>query len=197
MTQGWSEVVGMAFVASGAPGPVNLVAAMAGSRVGWRAVAGYALGAASGFVALLWAAYLGLSALVLHWPWIQTMMMGAACVYVLWLALQLLRADPRSGAADAHAPSLREGALTQWLNPKAWAVALSLVALFSTPEGTEGLSMLSLSGIYLVVCLSCVLLWARLGSALMSHPRWAGWFNRLMAIALMLMLFWLLREAFK
>ncbi|MCU5787599.1 LysE family transporter, partial [Alcanivorax marinus] len=73
----------------------------------------------------------------------------------------------------------------QWVNPKAWMMALAATGVFAG----KGWSITVLAGVFLLVALPGVLAWAGLGAGAarwIEDPRWMRRFNRGMALLLLL-----------
>jgi threonine/homoserine/homoserine lactone efflux protein len=79
----------------------------------------------------------------------------------------------------------------QWVNPKAWLIALAAVPAFTRPDAALLPQALAMAGVFALVSLPCLLLWAGVG---LGARRWLGsparlrWFNRSMAVLLVLSL---------
>ena len=184
MTNHHVSLIALALATSGAPGPVNLLAAMSGARYGARSLIGYALGASLGFGVLLVTAGLGAAPWLLQFPALSRAMLIISGAYLLWLAWQLAHAGPMSALGASHRLGWRDGVLTQWLNPKAWLVAGALVTLYINDSPAPGIMTAWLCMTWMVVCTGCVLAWGRLGALFHRYPRGLVWFNRSMAVVL-------------
>lgn len=81
-----------------------------------------------------------------------------------------------------------QGAGLQLVNPKAWMMALSSIAIFSLPD-TNGLGHISwLAIIFFIVAVPCQLCWSWLGqsaSLLSRFPSWETRINRLLVLSLL------------
>ena len=112
------------------PGPNNLMLMASGARFGIRRTLPHLLGIDIGFPLMLFAVGLGLGELFAHTPVLGTVLKYASAAYFLWTAWQLL--GLRIGEQEVISRPLRffEAVLFQWVNPKAWAIAISFVAAF-------------------------------------------------------------------
>jgi threonine/homoserine/homoserine lactone efflux protein len=89
-----------------------------------------------------------------------------------------------------------EAALFQWINPKAWAMALTATTLYTVPD-MYYLSVILVAGIFGVVNLPSVSCWAGFGVALrgfLSVPARLRIFNVGMALLLLLSTLPFIRE---
>jgi len=156
-----------ALVASLSPGPVNLVGFNTGLVHGWRPALWHVAGATLGFVVLLLAVGLGLHEVLAAWPALLWVLRVAGALFLLYLAWKLARAAGDLGsAALAACPGFRDGALLQWLNPKAWLAAAAGVALF---VGEDRGRLMLFAGLYLVICFASLACWAVAGQWLRGH----------------------------
>ncbi len=158
------SMAAFALVASLSPGPVNLVGFNTGLTHGWRPALWHVAGATLGFVVLLLAVGLGLHEVLASWPVLLDVLRLAGALFLLYLAWKLARAPGELGMGRlAHCPGFRDGALLQWLNPKAWLAAAAGVALF---VGEDRGRLALFAGLYLVICFVSLACWAVAGELL-------------------------------
>jgi threonine/homoserine/homoserine lactone efflux protein len=147
----WTAFVGVLLVVVFTPGPdfaVVLRHALAGPARGMRAAAGNVTGLAAHTAA----AALGLSAVLAARPDVLTAVRLAGVAYLVWLAVQALRAALRREAAAAGPPRSRsphpylDGLATNLLNPKALLFFLGLIPQFVVPGPTVTAQLLLLAG---------------------------------------------------
>lgn len=184
----WLALATYTLVMSITPGPNNVMLLASGARFGFARTLPHMLGISVGFALQ---AALVCAAFGLVQPWVaagQGWLTAIGIAYMGWLAWRLLRAGPVGQAEDAVRPlAAWQSALFQWLNPKAWVMALTVAGVF-LPPGADLLA--ALCGIALVLALvnlPCVALWAACGTALrrwLSDPRRRVAFNALMAAML-------------
>ena len=183
----WNMVV-FALVMSISPGPVNLVALAAGHRCGWYPAQRHVAGATLGFVLLLVLTGIGLQSVLLRWPALLLAVQWGGGLYFFWLAWQLVRDDGALAVDETPVrPSLTAAAAMQWLNPKAWLAASMGMGAYGA-VGDVG-QIVWFTSLYLVICLVSIACWAYVGSCLQAvllSPRRLRWFNRAMAMLLLL-----------
>ncbi|KTT23992.1 LysE family translocator [Pseudomonas rhizoryzae] len=181
------SMAAFALVASLSPGPVNLVGFNTGLTHGWRTALRHVAGATLGFVALLLAVGLGLHEVLATWPVLLDVLRVAGALFLLYLAWKLARASGDLGTGDLpQCPGFRDGALLQWLNPKAWLAAAAGVALF---VGEDRGRLALFAGLYLVICFASLACWAVAGELLRGRsltPARLRLLNRLLALLLVL-----------
>lgn len=127
------------------PGPNNLMLMASSAKFGLRRTLPHMLGILFGFPLMVFVVGLGLGEVFTQYPLLKTVLKYAAAAYFLWLAWTLL--GLRVGEAKGAERPLRfvEAALFQWINPKAWAMAVSFVALVVEPGEGRIATLLLLS----------------------------------------------------
>ena len=89
---------------------------------------------------------------------------GAAML--LWVAWKIATSGGLgSSAASARPFRFHEAAAFQWVNPKAWVMAISLTAQFVNPAHPVTTALM-IAGVFVVVGLSSAFGWAALGNVL-------------------------------
>src|SRR3546814_6861818 len=110
------------------------------------------LGVSIGFPVMLLAVGLGLGQALLAWPQVHEALRWVAAAYLLYLAWRIATAGgPGQAEARGRPFSFLQAALFQWVNPKAWVIALSAVATRSEEHTSELQSLMRIS--YAVFCL--------------------------------------------
>ena len=107
---------------------------------------------------------------------------------------ELLRGEVEE--VEGVPPAFWYGALMQWLNPKAWLAASMGMGAYGIAGGMSQIAFFA--GIYLVICLGSIACWAYAGSRLQGwlvSPRRLRWFNRAMALLLLLSAAYLVRSS--
>ncbi len=175
-----------ALASSITPGPVNLVALNCGARFGFRASARHITGATVGFTLLLLLIGLGLYELLERAPILMRGIQWGGVAFLLYMAWRLAVDDGRlEPAAAGNGPSLLDGALMQWLNPKAWLASVAGMGLFAA--NGDVLRVWLFAGLYFVICYGSIACWAGAGAFLSRYLQAPGrvrWLNRTMALLL-------------
>lgn len=176
-----------AFAASITPGPNNLMLLASGANFGFRATVPHLLGVASGFLLLVASVGFGLDAVFSRWPWVYAGMRWIGAAYMLYLAWRVATAprqhSSRASGRAAQPMSFLGAVAFQWVNPKAWLMAVSA---FSTYIPAGGGALLPLGAVLLfgAINLPSITAWAFGGSHLqrvLSTRGRALAFNLLMA----------------
>lgn len=176
-------LIAFAFVTSITPGPNNLMLMASGANFGFARTIPHMLGVGLGFVFMAAIVGLGLAEVFERVPLLHTVLLVACIGYLLWLAWRIANAgNPGQSAASARPLTFVEAAAFQWVNPKAWAMALTAVTVYSPGHGIW--SALAVAGIFGAVNLPSVSTWCLLGvriRALLTNPARLKGFNYLMA----------------
>ncbi|WP_018234511.1 LysE family translocator [Ensifer sp. BR816] len=185
-----------AFTTSITPGPNNMMLFASGVNFGFARTIPHMLGIGGGFFVLLIAVGLGLGALLHSMPLLYTAMKFAGGAYLVWIAWKI--GSSRSlgeGKAGAAPMTFLQAAAFQWVNPKAWVMAVSAMATY-TSSGNYLVSVLIVGLVFALVNVPSVSTWAGFGSALrqwLSEPVRLKWFNITMAVLLVVSLWPMLK----
>ncbi len=193
-----SALLVLATATSFTPGPnTTLSTALAANR-GLRGALYFVLAVPVGWGLLLTLCAGGVGSLVLAWPSLRSAIVLGGVAYLLWLARRLWGSGTLS-AADAQGldVSFGQGVLLQFLNIKAWMLALSVTAgwIAGQPDalGRYGLAL----PLMLFFAFSSNFSYALVGSLLrqwLAQGQRLLYFNRLMALALVGTALWILQS---
>ncbi len=182
-----------AFVSSITPGPNNLMLMASGANFGFRRTVAHMLGIGIGFTVMILLVGLGLIQIFDAYPVTHQALKLVSTAYLLWLAWRIATAAGvhESDASPAgHPMSFLQAALFQWVNPKAWSMALSAIALYAPDRSLW--AVLAVALIFGTINLPCVSLWTVLGQqmrrVLTNHKRLRA-FNWTMSGLLVLSLY--------
>ena len=139
---------------------------------------------------------LGLGALLSAYPALHTALKVAGAAYLLYLAWRIARSRSLGGGGDQSRPmSFLEAAAFQWVNPKAWVLAVTAMAVYTDPA-QPFLSVAIVAIAFTLVNLPSVSSWAGFGMALrgfLADPVRLKWFNVAMGVLLAATLWPMLR----
>ncbi len=164
-----------ALVGSFTPGPNNTIATVTGANFGLRAALPHVFGVPFGFATMLLAAAGGVAAVLIASPLASQALKWAGVAYLLWLALMLARSND-TGLVQPTGPfklplSFVQSAAFQYLNPKAWMLAVATAGTFFA--GEKPLLRGALAAlVFGVTALGSIVVWASVGAAL------RGWLAR-------------------
>ena len=184
-----------AFVTTATPGPNNMMLLASGVNFGFRRTVPHMLGIDIGFALMIALVGLGLVGLFTAWPPAQVALQVASVGYMLWLAWKIAHAaPPAEGGAGGQPLTFLQAAGFQWVNPKAWAMALTAGAVYAPGQQVGPVLIVAL--VFGAITLPCVAAWAAMGAGLrrwLADPVRLRWFNVGMAAALVASLWPVLR----
>lgn len=190
-----TALMGFAFVTSITPGPNNLMLMASGANFGLRRTVPHMLGVGIGFVFLTICAGAGLVQVFDTYPASYTVLKIASVAYLLYLAWKIVTAAPPEAAEAAGRPlTFLQAALFQWVNPKAWAMALTAISVYAPSQSLAAIALVA--AVFGAVNLPSVCTWAILGQQmrhLLTAPRHLRAFNIAMAVLLVASLYPVLR----
>jgi len=161
-------LAGFAFATSITPGPNNMMVLASGVNYGFRRSIPHMLGIGIGFLVMLLGVGAGVGQAFALYPSLDRSLKIASIVYMLWLAFRIATAKPIASddPAAVGQPMTFLGAVAfQWVNPKAWAMALTATATY-TVASQFTLSLVVLAVVFSLVGVPCIALWTMFGVAL-------------------------------
>lgn len=193
----FAALVAFAFVSSVTPGPNNFMLLASGVNFGFRRTVPHMFGIAGGFASLLLAVGFGLGALLAAFPALHLVLKVAGGAYLLYLAWRIAMSrslDTKEGK-DGRPMTFLEAAAFQWVNPKAWMMAVTAMAIYTSPQAPVD-SVLLVSLAFTLVNFPSVSIWAGFGTAMrgfLADPVRLKWFNIAMGLLLAASLWPMLR----
>lgn len=177
-----------AFVTSITPGPNNFMLLVSGVNFGFTRTIPHMAGIAIGFLVLLLAVGFGLGAVLTAFPSLHLALKVAGGAYLLYLAwrIAMSRSLGKDGEAKARPMTFLEAAAFQWVNPKAWVMAVTAMAVYTNPAAPF-LSVVLIAVAFAAVNFPSVSTWAGFGMALrgfLADPQRLKWFNIAMGLLL-------------
>ncbi len=185
-----------AFTTSITPGPNNMMLFASGVNFGFRRTIPHMFGIGVGFLSLLLSVGLGLGAVMHTVPVLYTVLKFAGGAYLLWIAWKIGSSrslGEREGGARPM--SFFAAAAFQWINPKAWVMAVTAMAAY-TDADRYFVSVTIVGLVFAAVNIPTVSTWAGFGSALrewLAVPVRLKCFNITMAVLLVLSLWPMLK----
>ncbi|HWW73612.1 MAG TPA: LysE family translocator [Duganella sp.] len=175
------------------PGPNNAMIMASGLNYGFKRSLPHLFGITFGFAFMIFATGLGLHAVFVRFPLLQLIWKYVGAIYLLWLAWKLARAAPMNAeqAARSKPMGFFGAAAFQWINPKAWVMAISAITTY-LPQGFGVGEVAQLALVFNVVGTFGVGAWAVFGVAmrrLLQDPRSVRIFNVAMALLLVATLY--------
>ena len=175
-----------AFVSSITPGPNNLMLMASGANFGLRRTVPHMLGVAIGFTVMIVLVGAGLMELFDAYPASYTVLKVFSVVYLLYLAWKITLAAAPDGKAGSGRPlTFIQAALFQWVNPKAWAMALTAISVYAPSKSLTG--VLLVAAVFGLINLPSISFWTVLGKQaqrVLTNPARRQAFNIVMAALL-------------
>ena len=156
-----------AFVSSVTPGPNNLMLMTSGANYGIRRSMPHFLGVVLGFLLMIMLVGVGLVRVFDAYPVSHDILRVLSIAYLSYLALKIATARPGMAAAAGRFLTTLQAVLFQWVNPKAWAMALTALTVYSPGQGFAMVTLVAL--VCALVNTPSVFVWVLLGSQL---QRW-------------------------
>jgi threonine/homoserine/homoserine lactone efflux protein len=187
-----------AAIAAWTPGPNNTLLMASGVNHGFKLTVPLILGVAIGFPFMIGIVGLGLGRIFALYPAIYKALKVAGAAYMLWLAFKIATSKWSEDGDLQKSPPLTflQGALFQWVNPKGWMMAVTMLSSYTLPG-------IYLTGVAVIVA-TAVLMgfasasgWALFGSSLrhiMNDPRYFRIINIALAVTLIASLLPMLRH---
>jgi len=199
----WQEFTALLVLATAmsfSPGPNTTLSTALAANHGLRRALPFVCAVPVGWGLLLAICALGLGALVLAVPLLGWTIKLTGVAYLLWLALKIARSR-QLGQLDAARLNVTfwQGAALQFVNIKAWMLALAIVSGWIAGRADPGQRMAVVMPVMLVFAFASNLTYALAGSLLrewLAGPAGTGrrlvGFNRVMAAVLVVTALWML-----
>lgn len=167
-------LLAFAFVSSITPGPNNLMLMASGANFGLRRTVPHALGVGIGFTLMIVLVGVGLMGLFDLWPRSHDVLKVAGIAYMLWLAWKIAHAaaPDADGAARGKPMTFLQAVLFQWVNPKAWTMALTAITVYAPTRDFGAVLLVAL--VFGLVNLPSTSSWAVLGQTMRTWLSSAG-----------------------
>ena len=179
------------FVMSVTPGPNNVMLTASGATFGFRRTVPQMLGIGLGCGIQIMLVSLGMGAVFEWLPQIQEVLRWVGAAYLVYLAWRLMQAGLVVGEAQARARPLSfiESAAFQFLNPKAWMIAVTTATVFLPKTLSPFLGALYLCGVLVLANIPACTIWVLFGAGmrqLLSSDRLRQVFAGILALTLVL-----------
>lgn len=189
-------LAGFSLVSSITPGPNNIMLLSSGVNYGFRRTLPHMAGISVGFTFMLLCVGFGLGQVLEQFPYIFTGIKIAGATYLVYLAWRIAMAGPvEVGDGQGRPMTFLEAAAFQWVNPKAWVMAVTAMALY-TDENNFMTTVFIVAIMFGIINWPSVSIWCGFGVALrdwLSDPKRLKIFNYTMAILLLASLWPMLR----
>jgi threonine/homoserine/homoserine lactone efflux protein len=195
-------LIALATVGTFTPGPNTALSATIAANHGLRRALPFVCAVPAGWGVLLVLNAAGLGVMVLGYPPLRWGLLAAGVLYLLWLARKLANTQHLSEAAIGPVVGFKQGLMLQFINIKAWFLALSVVSGWVIGHDDTVARLLETLPIFMFFGLTSNLTYAWIGASLRHWLRGPNdtaqrlqWFNRIMALALLGTVVWMVRSA--
>ena len=133
-----------AFVSSITPGPNNLMLMSSGANFGFKLTIPHMLGVSLGFVIMVCLVGAGLIQIFDIYPITYQVLKVFSVIYLVYLAYKIATSKPIEDQKINNTKpfSFLQAAMFQWVNPKAWTMALTAISVYS-PSKKYGVNPVS------------------------------------------------------
>lgn len=172
------------------PGPNNIMLLSSGLTYGFRPTLPHIAGITIGFAFMIGAVGVGLGAVFLAYPILQTILKWGGVAYLVYLAAMIAMAEPvkpEEGGRRKGPMTFFGAAMFQWINAKGWVMVISTITAYAAIASFPWNIAIQVAISLVLGAMSCSA-WAMFGSALrplLSSRRVVRTFNIVMAILLL------------
>lgn len=192
----------LATVGTFTPGPNNTLSTTLAANYGLRSALPFVCAVPSGWCVLLILNSVGLGVVVLSVPPVRWALFAAGAFYLLWLAWKLARTTGLSEATAGPLVGFKQGVLLQFINLKAWFLALSVASGWVIGHDNSATRLGEALPIFMFFGFASNLTYAWIGSHLRHWLRGPDntalrlkHFNRVMALTLIATVAWMTQSA--
>ncbi len=154
-----------ALVTTITPGPNNVMLMASGANFGFRRTVPHMLGIGFGLASMMVLTGVGLIRLFDAWPPSHLVLKVVSVGYLLYLSWRIATAAaPREGESRGAPFTFLQAAAFQWVNPKAWSMALTANAVYAPSHSLA--TVLSIAVVFFLVGMPAISCWTLLGQGM-------------------------------
>jgi threonine/homoserine/homoserine lactone efflux protein len=162
----WSALIVYYFIMFATPGPNNAMLTASGMKFGYLRTLPHIIGIPLGhFIQIILVCY-GLGNVFIKFPQIQFYLKFLCFVYLLYLSWKMLGSISVTKKETGRPLKFYEASLFQFINPKAWTVAIAAVSGFFPSDENFFVATMFLAVTAPFVCIPSISLWALFGNSL-------------------------------
>ena len=171
------------------PGPNNIMLTLSGIKFGFKKTIPHMIGIPIGHSIQIISVSLGLGTLFQQFPHIQQILKIIGCMYLFYLSYKMIGSlnIKEQNNSSGRPMKIYEASLFQFLNPKAWVVALTVVSVFFPNQENLIVAILFLALTAPLICSLSVVTWAGFGLSIrifISNKKIKKFIEILMAVLL-------------
>ena len=148
------------------PGPNNAMLTASGMKFGFVKTLPHAIGIPIGHIFQIGLTCFGLANLFLIYPQIQFYMKILCFLYMIYLSWKMLGSFSVVKKETGKPLKFYEASLFQFINPKAWSIAVTVASGFFPSEENIFIGVAFVTITAAVICFPTISLWALFGSGL-------------------------------
>ncbi len=186
------SIITFAFSTAMTPGPNNIMLLSSGLTFGFQKTLAHMFGIILGFPSMVLILGFGLGSLFETFPSIFKTLKIIGVLYLIWMAYKIANnkstyeCDTKSNSVPF---TLIQSAMFQWVNPKAWIMAITAISIFVSSDENSTYQVLIIAFIYFLVSFISTSAWT-LGGVLIKkfiqNEKIVQRFNIIMAFLLVL-----------
>ena len=151
------------------PGPNNSMLTFSGLKFGFVRTLPHAIGIPLGHIFQIGLTCFGLGKIFLIYPQIQFYMKILCFLYLLFLAWKMIGSFDMVNKEIGRPLKFYEASLFQFINPKAWSIAIAVASGFFPTEENIFIGILFVTITAAVICFPSICIWALFGSSLKKY----------------------------
>lgn len=187
-----SALMLFALVSSITPGPNNLMLMASGANFGIKRSLPHMFGVSLGFTLMVVLVGLGVMQLFDAFPISYQILKLLSVAYLLYLAYKIATSSKATNGVkgDAKPMTFIQAVMFQWVNPKAWTMALTAISVYAPTKSV--LAVVMVACVFGAVNFPCISGWTILGQKIqvfLTHEKRLKIFNFTMAGLLILSLY--------
>ena len=133
------------------PGPNNIMMLSSGLNFGYKRTLPHMMGVAFGFAFMVVCVGMGINIIFEAYPFVYDIMKVVGFIYILWMAWQIANSSVDIKEDKNNKPfTFIQIVLFQWINPKAWIMAITAISSFTVPSQDMFTQVLVIAFIYLL-----------------------------------------------
>tara|TARA_B100001750_G_C15240922_1_gene462910 strand:- start:1 stop:600 length:600 start_codon:yes stop_codon:yes gene_type:complete len=154
------------FVMFVTPGPNNAMLTASGIKFGFKKTLPHLIGIPSGHIVQIGLVCMGLGKIFQIYPIIQDVLKYFCAIYMLYLGYKIIGSFSDQNKDNSRPLKLYEASLFQFLNPKAWSIAVMVASGFFPRDENLLIAVLFTTLTGALVCFPSICLWALFGSSI-------------------------------
>ena len=148
------------------PGPNNAMLTASGMKFGFKKTLPHLIGIPLGHIFQIGLTCLCLGTIFIKFPEIQFYMKFLCFIYLIYLGWKMIGSFSLAENESGRPLRFYEASLFQFINPKAWSIALTVASGFFPAEENLLVGVMFVSFTAAVICFPTIALWALFGNSL-------------------------------